>query len=364
MTLATRRRLATASVAAIAVAGAVAAPAAASAHLPSGHHAAPSHGHHHPTKPSAPSVKTASLLTGQYQSSYSARNHLLWVTSAVGRPPVTNSKLTAVDPRTLTVKKTITPPVTDESTGALEAVYGAAVDDEHNNVWVTNTRNNSVAVYNQKTGAHLATLPDVGHSREVAVDERHDLAWATGNGDGSVVAFSTRTLKEVKRFTLDGSSPAGIAVDERTGNAYATDLAGNRIIEVNAASDAIRLIPTGEGPISIALSKDGRTAYTADQGGGSVTAVDVVRGVTGKSLATGEGALSVAVDPKSGEVVVANRTAATLTVADKALRKVVATVPTNANPNHVEFGGGNGWVLDKSGAGANGEDTLYRVSLR
>lgn len=119
-------------------------------------------------------VTTAPLVRGLYQSAYSERNDTLWVTVAVGRPPITTTSLLKVDPDTLAVEQTITPPVTDAATGAREAVYGVAVDDEHNRVWVTNTRNNTVAVYSQRTGAHLAALPKVAHAREIAVDDRHD----------------------------------------------------------------------------------------------------------------------------------------------------------------------------------------------
>ncbi|MCZ9339834.1 YncE family protein, partial [Streptomyces sp. TRM76130] len=128
---------------------------------------------------SGSTVTTAKLTKGLYQSAYSERNNVLWVTAAVGRPPVTESHLLKVDPKTLTIQSDITPPVTDAATGAVEAVYGVAVDDEHNTVWTTNTRDNSVSVYSQSTGEHLATLPDVNHAREVVVDEKHDTVWAS-----------------------------------------------------------------------------------------------------------------------------------------------------------------------------------------
>lgn len=89
----------------------------------------------------------------------------------------------------------------------------------------------------------LATLPGVHHAREVVVDEKRDLAWASSFADGSVIAFDTRTFKEKKRVTLAGSSPAGMAVDERTGTAYATDFANDRIIEIAPHAKTPRLIP-------------------------------------------------------------------------------------------------------------------------
>ncbi|MFE7932295.1 YncE family protein [Streptomyces sp. NPDC057456] len=305
---------------------------------------------------------TLPLATGQYQSAYSERNDALWVTTAVGRA-ATSTTLLKVDPETLAVEQTILPPVLDATTGAREAVYGVAVDDEHNTVWVTNTRSNTVAVYSQRTGAHLATLPNVAHAREIVVDEKHDTVWASAFSAGTLVAYDSRTLTEKKRVTVEGSGPAGLAVDEKTGTVYATDLSNDRIIEVNRASDTPRLIPTGDGPIAISLSKNGRTAYTADQTAGGVSVVDLRTGTVTRSVATGAGTLSVATDDRSGDVVVVNRTAATATVVDPRKGVVEETVATGANPNHVEVADGVAYVVDKSGAGANGEDQVTVIHL-
>lgn len=315
------------------------------------------------TRPAAQAVTTAPVTNGLYQSSYSERNHVLWTTSSVGRPPVTNSALTKVDPLTLKVKATYTPPVTDAATGAVEAVYGVAVDDEHNTVWTTNTRNNSVAVYSQRTGEHLATLPNVAHAREIVVDERHDTVWASSYGDGTLVAFDSRTLKEKKRVTVEGSGPAGLALDEKSGTVYAADLTNDQIIQVATGSTAPRLIPAGDGPISVSLSKDGRTAYTANQTGGDVSVVDLRKGLVTKSVATGAGPLSVATDTRTGNVLVVNRTDATVSVVSPRKGAVVETVAVGANPNHIEVAGGSAYVVDKSGAGADGKDQLHRIRL-
>ncbi|WP_320774138.1 YncE family protein [Streptomyces sp. CRN 30] len=311
---------------------------------------------------SGSSVKTASLTKGLYQSSYSERNNVLWVTAAVGRPPVTESHLLKVDPRTLTVKSDITPPVTDTATGAVEAVYGVAVDDEHNTVWTTNTRNNTVSVYSQRTGEHLATLPNVGHAREIVVDEKHNTVWASGFSDGTLVAFDSKSLKEKERVTVDGASPTGLAVNEKTGALYAADMNNDRLIVVKRGSTTPSFVPAGDGPISVSLSKNGKTAYTADQTSGTLSVIDLKKGAVTKSVATGAGALSVATDERSGDVLVVNRTDANVTRVDVRKGVVEETVATGANPNHVEVADGTAYVVDKSGAGT-AEDTITEIRL-
>ncbi|GGT23614.1 MULTISPECIES: YncE family protein [Streptomyces] len=310
----------------------------------------------------APAVSTAKLTKGLYQSAYSERNHVLWVTAAVGRPPVTESHLLKVDPGTLTVESDITPPVTDTATGAVEAVYGVAVDDEHNTVWTTNTRNNTVSVYSQRTGEHLATLPNVDHAREIVVDEKHDTVWASAFSDGSVVAFDSKTFKEKKRVTVEGSGPAGLAVDERTGTVYAADMTNDRLIVVKRGSTTPAFVPAGDGAISVSLSKNGKAAYTADQTAGTLSVIDLRKGIVTKTVTTGAGALSVATDERSGNVLVVNRTAANVTRVDVRKGVVEETVATGANPNHVEIADGTAWVVDKSGAGT-AEDTVTRIRL-
>ncbi|WP_409060926.1 YncE family protein [Streptomyces sp. SYP-A7185] len=313
----------------------------------------------------APAAASVPIAPGLYQSAYSDRNDALWVASSVGQPPapVTESRLLKVDPETLRVEKSYAP-ATDAATGAVRSVYGVAVDDEHDTVWTTNTRDDSVSVYSQRTGRHLATLPGVRHAREIVVDERRDLVWASAFGDGTLVAFDSGTFKEKRRVTVPGAGPTGLAVNERTGSVYAADHTGDRIIEVSPGAPDPRLIPTGDGPLSVALSKNGRTAYTGDQSAGTVSVVDLRKGAVTRSVVSGGGTKSVAVDHRSGHVLAVNRLSATVTVVDPRKGAVVKTVATPALPNHVHVAKGTAYVADKSASGPAGEDLVTRFRVR
>ncbi|MFD8592341.1 beta-propeller fold lactonase family protein [Streptomyces sp. NPDC059637] len=351
---------------ALALAAAVLAGAAAVSPAAAADRAAPEAGAAAQQRPGAAfAVTSAEVTRGLYQSAYSARNDVLWATASVGRPPVTRSRLLKLDPDTLEVEASFTPPVLDPATGAVEAVYGVAVDDEHDTVWTTNTRNDSVAVYSQRTGRHLATLEDVAHAREVVVDERRDLAWASSYEDGSVVAFDTRTLKEVDRITLEGSGPMGLDLDARTGTVYAADLKGDRVLAFSRGSDEVRAIPVaGEGAIGIDLTRNGRTAYVAEQTSGTVSVVDLRTGGVTRSVATGAGALSVSDDGRTGLLYVANRDSGTTTVVDPRKGTVLADLATGARSNHVTVARGAAYVLDKSASGADSADSAHRITGR
>ncbi|WP_320774288.1 YncE family protein [Streptomyces sp. CRN 30] len=309
-------------------------------------------------------VRSAPLVPGLYQSAYSERNDVLWATASVGQPPAatTRSSLVRLDPDTLEVLASYDAPL-DAADGTVEAVYGIDVDDERNTVWVTNTRHDSIAVYSQRTGRHLATVPGVPHAREVVVDERRDLVWTTAYGSGSVVAFDTRTHREVRRVTVEGSGPTGLAVDERTGTVHAADFTHDRVITVTPRSSTPRFTPTGDGPLSVALSADGRTAYTADQGAGTVSVLDLRTRTVTRSVPTGEGAKSVAADRRSDRVLVVNRLAGTVSVVAPGAGNVTETIATEALPNHVHLrGDGTAYVLDKSASGPGGEDGVTRIA--
>ncbi|MEU9558893.1 YncE family protein [Streptomyces fumanus] len=255
-----------------------------------------------------------------------------------------------------------TPPVTDTATGAVEAVYGVAVDDEHNIVRTTNTRNNTVSVYSQRTGEHLASLPDVNHAREIVVDEKHDTVWASAFGDGTLVAFDAKTPKEKERVTVEGAGPTGLTVNEKTGALCAAGLDNDRLIELARGSQTPRFVPAGDGPISVSPSKNGKTAYTADQTSGTLSVIDLRSGTVTRSVATGAGALPVATDERSGDVLVVDRAAANMTRVDVEEGVIEETVATGTNPNHVEIADGTAYVVDTSGATAT-EDTVTRIRV-
>ncbi|MEU6158993.1 YncE family protein [Streptomyces sp. NPDC047130] len=324
----------------------------------------PASAHPHKPKPKPATVEsTTPVWKGLYQTAYSERNDVLWATASTGRPPVTQTALLKLDPDTLEVLGSFTPPLVNETTGAREAVYGIDVDDENNTVWVTNTRDNGVAVYSQRTGEHLAFLPNVGHAREVVVDEKRDLAWATSYNTGEIVAFDTDTFAEKKRIAVEGAGLMGVALDERTGKVYATDLNNPRIVQFSPYKDeAVAFHPAGAGAISVSLSRNGRTAYTTNQTDGTVSVVNLSTSTLKTTIPTGAGALSVATDERTGRLVVANRVAATVSVVDPRTGAVQDLV-TQKNPNHVTIVDDTAYVLDKSGAGAEGLDLGYRIDL-
>ncbi|MFJ8630896.1 YncE family protein [Streptomyces sp. NPDC093568] len=177
----------------------------------------------------------------------------------------------------------------------------------------------------------------------------------------ATVAFDLRTHEERKRVTVDGAWHAGLSVDPLTGKVYAADLAKSRLIEVCPGSDGPRLIPAGQGTIDVALSVDGRTAYTANQAAGSVSVIDLATGDVTNEIKTCAGTLAVATDARTGRIFVANKDAGTTSVVDPSAGTAIADLPTGANTDHVTVVRGTAYVVDKAAAGPRTLDSIHRI---
>ena len=160
------------------------------------------------------SVQSEPVTRGLYQVVYSTQSNELYVASAVGRPPVRDSELVKLDPDSLQIVARTSPgPAPTGNGGAapaadgaaaddrpgLFAVYGLDVDDTNGNVWVTNTRHNTVAVYKQDDLSLVRQYEPgaVSHARNVIVNETNGRAYATAALTGNIEVFDTATLEQL-----------------------------------------------------------------------------------------------------------------------------------------------------------------------
>jgi len=108
------------------------------------------------------------------------------------------------------------------------------------------------------------------------------------------------------------------------------------IVDPKAGRVAAR-IPTGkEVSHMVAVSPDGKRAFVANIGSGSVTVIDLAEGRAVKDVSTGEGAEGIDVTPDGKEVWVTNRAADTVSVLDTRTLEVAATLKAGAFPIRVK----------------------------
>lgn len=299
------------------------------------------------------------LVPGLYESAYSARTGRLYVTSAVGRPPVKTSQLVKVDPATLAIEAGTTPaPQASRQDGQIQAVYGVDVDDARGQVWVTNTRSGSIAVYRESDLGLVKQFPDgaVPHSRDVLVDSPNNHAYVVSPASNLIRVFDATTLAPLHDIALQGPGAEapklmGIALDAAHGKLYVVSLNTNELFVVDTASQRLErayALPGAQGASGVAVDSQGGQVYVASQKSGNVLIVDAATGAVLHDVATGEGALNVAFDPRNRLAYAANRKANTVTVLDPEGR-IRAQVPTGSAPNHITIDPqGNAYVLNKA----------------
>lgn len=324
-------------------------------------------------------IRDSKLVQGLYQSAYSAASDMLFVTAAVGRPPVRESVLLKVDPGTLEIVARATPgeaPGRGDREGGLYAVYGLAVDDENGTVWVTNTRQNTVAVYRQDDLSLVKQFEPglVTHSRDVAVDPANGKVYASQVGVPEVVVFDGKSLEEVTRIEIRSSSrretfsPTSLQFDAATGKLFVVSMATPEVAIIDTASDSVEKVVQVEGArsaIGVAYDAETNRVFVAAQGSDNLLIVDAESGETLHDVLVGAGSLNVAFEPVGRLAFVSNRGAGTVTVVDPD-GNILANLDNSPLANHVLADGrGNVYAVNKSrGPDDAAGDRITRITQK
>jgi YVTN family beta-propeller protein len=207
---------------------------------------------------------------------------------------------------------------------------------------VANKSEATVSLIDLGSGKVAATLPVGQGPHEVAVSPDGRLALVANYGqdvDGHSLTVIDVPGARVER-TIDLEEyrrPHGLAfLDDR--RALVTVEENQAVLEVDVAAGRLgRAIPTNQ-QVShmVAVSPDGRRAYVANIGSGTISALDLTAGKRIKNVATGAGAEGIAVTPDGKEIWVTNREADTVTVVDAATLEPVVSLPAPGYPIRVK----------------------------
>lgn len=302
----------------------------------------------------------------------------LFVTGAVGRPPVKVSELAKLDPETLEILARVTPAAAparhDGSDGGVFAVYGVGVAPEAGQVWVTNTRQNTVAVYAADDLSLIKQFPagSVGHPRDAVYWDGK--VYVTATFEPKVHVFDTDTLEELDVIELDSVrrgqifTTASLSLAPEAGQLFVSSLRSEEVAVIDLAtgkqSGGFR-VDNSESTVGLAASPDGSRAYTVGQGNDAVSIIDTASGEVVRQVNVGAQPLNAVVEPESGNVFIALRTGSTVAVISPE-GEILANLDVGSTPNHLtQDGQGNVWVVNKSG----GEDDptanrLTRISAK
>lgn len=322
-------------------------------------------------------VKSEAVTPGLYQVIYSPKSNAVFVGSSVGRPPLKESALVRINPETLAVEAKASPAeapaLADGKPGGLFGVYGVAVDDAHDNVWVSNTRQDTVAVYKQSDLSLVKQFAPgtVGHSRDIVVDEANNRAYASTSFEGVIKVFDTASLEELAPVTINS------LVRGKTFGAMALDLdqATGKLVTVSINTPEAAIVDLKSGDVKVfpvpGVQTASGAAYDAKDGLIFVASQDtdnlaILSAETGKVLhdvKVGAGALNVTFDPVGRLAYVANRGSGTITVVSTD-GKVVANLAAGSFPNQLRADGkGNVWAVNKA-RNENDEagDRIWRIT--
>lgn len=302
-------------------------------------------------------VQAAKLPRGLYQVAYGAASGAAFVTSAVGRPPVTQSELLKVDPRTLDVIARATPPAAPApeprpgqaaAEGGVFAVYGVGVDDANGTVWVTNTRQDTVAVYRQSDLSLVKQFPvgAVPHSRDVVVDPQRGRVYVSATGANHVSVFDGKTLEPLPDIVIASSKrgedfvPTSLDIDAKAGRLYVAGMSTGEVAIVDLAGGVVETViavPNARSLTGIAWNPVGGRMLATAQGSDNLLIIDPASGKVEHDVYVGTGALNVSYDAVNRLAYVSNRGAGTVTVVDDG-GNIVANLDGGSLPNHVGKG--------------------------
>ena len=206
-------------------------------------------------------AKITQGLPGQFQVAYSKKTNKIWVAGTADRDEHV-STIARIDANSLKIEAVAELPIIKGDSGySYEGAYGITVDDEEGTVWVTSTRNNSVAVYDQATMKQLWTNAGLSkddpnwieHPREVRVDHESGKAFVTGRFFVSAIDLKT---KKVEKIQLEGAPDGGtryismnILVDG--GKLYVPERTGGKLFVIDTKTFKV------EKSISVKGDKDG-----------------------------------------------------------------------------------------------------------
>ena len=311
-------------------------------------------------------------LPGQFQVGYSKKNHKLFVPTVGARGNLASS-LARVDADTLQTEAFAELPVKKNDKGqyGYTSAYGVTVDDVDGTVWVTNTTDNSVAVYDQQTLKLIWTNEGVKegdpnwieHPRSVLVDHESGKAFVTGRFFVSAIDLKT---KQVEKIQLEGAPDGGTRYISMNlfldgGKLYVPERTGGKLFVVDTKTFKVEKTIQTQGedstvevrPSDVAVDHSLNEIYVSSQGvkgvNSGISVYDLTTGEFKKFVKFGTQALALEHDEDRDLVYVTDFGTGKVAVFDGRADEVIGEVEMNgAAANDVTLlKDGSVLVLDK-----------------
>jgi YVTN family beta-propeller protein len=209
---------------------------------------------------------------------------------------------------------------------------------------ILNKSDNTASILDAKTGAARATVPVGKGPHEVEVLAGGKIAAVSNYGtreDGgrSLTLIDLDKASAAGNIDLpEGARPHGLrALSDGRLLVTAEGLKELLVVDPKARKVTARIVTGKEVSHMVAAAPDGKMAFVANIGSGSVSVVDLAAGKAVKEIPTGQGAEGIAITPDGREVWVVNRAADTVAVVDTKRLEVAATLPAPKFPIRVKI---------------------------
>ena len=316
-------------------------------------------------------AKITQGLPGQFQVAYSKKTNKIWVAGTADRDKHV-STIARIDANSLKIEAVAELPIVKNDKGyQYDAAYGITVDDVDGTVWVTNTTDNSISVYDQETLQQTWTTAGIAetdpnwieHPRSVLVDHESGKAFVTGRFFVSAIDLKT---KKVEKIQLEGAPDGGTRYISMNlfldgGKLYVPERTGGKLFVVDTKTFKVEKTIQTQGedstvevrPSDVAVDHSLNEIYVSSQGvkgvNSGISVYDLRTGEFKKFVKFGTQALALEHDEDSDLVYVTDFGTGKVAVFDGRADEVIGEVEMNgAAANDVTLlKDGSVLVLDK-----------------
>lgn len=225
--------------------------------------------------------------------------------------------------------------------------------------YVANTNFDDIAVLNLDANELAASIPVGRAPVAVAISPDGSTGYAVNDLDHSVSIFSTATRQVTTTIDLRcfdnirvGCNPVDVAFGPSGAHAYVANLRSNNLAVIDTATrQVLHTLPAGgEGPSSVALSADERTAFTTHLFANTIGVIDIEQR-RARTIRVGNQPFDLALHPDGQSVYVVNSDSGSVSVVRLADSSVVATLPVGGFPSGIAFDPRGRYVYVATGEG-------------
>ena len=291
-------------------------------------------------------------LPGQYQVAYSKATNKIWMVGVGARGDLA-STIARVNADTLQIEEVAALPFELDKNGEFGYIsaYGITVDDVSGTVWVTNTTDNSLSVFDQNTMEQIWTNHGIAesdpnwieHPRSVLVDHNSGKVFVTGRYYVSAIDMKTF---EVTKLQLEGAPNGGtryvgmnmtidgdkLYVPERTGGKVfvinTKTFKTEQVIQTRGENSSVEVRPS-----DVTIDHSENEIYVSSQGvdgvNSGISVYDLTTGAFKKFVKFGTQALSMENDEGRDLVYVTDFGTGKIAIFDAKTDRVIGEVEMN-----------------------------------